>query len=193
MADFSALLKTGKGKDGARLPPRVIALPPSAWADHRDDKPREPVRIGIRLISEEDTQIARSEAAKVAVEIVPVGDEDDRIAAYNDALMRFAAERGTCSPTNAEDPYFVMGEMEIRERLTPEGVRRLWHEIEGLHVASNPSVSEIDDEGLAELFALLHHGALDRLEKSDASRVRRLLELCRVDLAELDEQHDLAG
>ncbi len=190
MADFSKLLKPGKA--AARLP-RVISLPPSAWADSREDKPREPVRIGIRLISDEDTQIARSTAAKIAVELVPVGGEDDRIAAYNDALMRVATEHGTCSPTNAEDPYFVMGELEIRQRLTPEGVRRVWHEIEALHASSNPSVSEIDDEGLAHLFALLDRGVLDSLEKSDAARVRRLLEMCRADLAEHEERHDTAG
>lgn len=191
MADFSKLLKTGKGE--ARKPARVIELPPSAWADHREDKPREPVRIGIRLISEEDTQIARSEAARLAVEFVSEGGEDDRIAAFNDALMRVCAANGTCSPLDVEQPFFMSGELEIRARLTSEGVRRIWHEVEGLHLASNPSVSEIDDEGLAELFASLHHGALDRLEKADASRVRRLLELCRIDLAEFAEQHDLAG
>lgn len=190
MADFSKLIKQGKAD--ARVP-KVIALPPSAWADSREDKPREPVKIGIRLISDEDTQIARSAAAKIAVEFVATGSEDDRIAAYNDALMRVAAEHGTCSPTNAEEPFFMMGELEIRQRLTPEGVRRIWHEIEALHAALNPSVAEIDDEGLAHLFALLHRDGLDRLDKSDASLVRRLLEMARSTLAEREEQHDLAG
>lgn len=187
MVDFSALIK--KGKEGKRVP-RVLSLPPSAWADSRSDKPREPVTIGIRLLSEEDVQVARSSAAKIAVELVPVGTEDDRIAAYNDALMRFAAERGTCSPTDAEMPHFPMGELEIRERMTPEGVRRIWHEIEALHLASNPSLPEIDDEGLAHLFAVIHRDALARMSTADASRVRRLLELCRSELAEVDSLQD---
>jgi hypothetical protein len=106
VADFSALLK--KGKETARAP-RVISLPPSAWAETREDRPREPVRIGIRLISEQDTQVARSEAAKVAVDLMPTGSEDDRIEAYNCALMRFAAQYGTCSPTNTDQPYFRAG------------------------------------------------------------------------------------
>jgi hypothetical protein len=189
MADFSKLLRSG-GKADVRPPARVVTLPSSAWADSRTDKPLEPVKIGIRLISEQDTQAARSEAAKVAVELAPVTPgaditEDEQTAAYNGALMRFAAEYGTCDPKNAELPYFSLGEFEIRGRMTPEGIRRLWHEIEALHIASDPSVSEVDDEGLAELFASLHADALDRLEKSDAALVRRLLEICRSRLAEV--------
>lgn len=184
MVDFASLIKKGKS-EGKRVP-RLLSLPPGAWADSRSDKPREPVTIGIRLLSEEDVQVARSSAAKIAVELVPVGTEDDRIAAYNDALMRFAAERGTCSPTDAETPHFAMGELEIRERMTPEGVRRIWHEIEALHLVSNPSLAEIDDDGLAHLFALVHRDALSSLNRSDAARLRRLLELCRAELAEVD-------
>ena len=181
MADFAGMLKKG-----ARAPSRIVSLPPNAWADSRSDKPREPVEIGIRLMSEEDVQVARSQAAKTALELVPVGTEEDRVSAFNDALMRNAAERATCSPKNAESPFFVMGELEIRERITPEGVRRLWQEIEALHLASNPSLSEIDDEGTAHLFALLHRDLLDRLDRSDSQRVRRLLEMCRAELAAVD-------
>lgn len=181
--DFSSIQK--KTKLTPRLP-RVITLPPSAWADHRSDKPREPVPIGIRLISEEDVQIARSTAAKIATELVPVGGEDDRIAAYNDALCRVAAARGTCAPHDAEQSFFAMGELEIRERMTSEGVRRIWQEIEALHISGNPSLAEIDDEGLAHLFALLDRNAIDELPREDMLRVRRLLEICRSQLAEVD-------
>jgi hypothetical protein len=185
MADFSSLLQKGGGTHAIRPPARVVTLPLSAWADSRSDKPRTPVTIGIRLISEQDTSAARAAAAKVAVELVPVGTEDDRIEAYNCALMRFAAEHGTCSATNVEDPHFVMGEFEIRQRMTAEGVRLLWHAIEALHEASNPSVEEIDDEGIAHLFALLHRDALALLDKPEGARIRRLLELCRSGLAEV--------
>lgn len=183
MVDFSSLQK--KAKVTPRLP-RVIMLPPSAWADHRTDKPREPVAIGIRLISEEDVQIARATAARIAVELVTVGGEDDRVAAYNDALCRVAAASGTCAPHDSEQAHFPLGELEIRERLTPEGVRRLYQEVEALHIASNPSLPEIDDEGLAHLFALLDRNAIDALPREEALRVRRLLELCRSELAEVD-------
>ena len=181
--DFSALLKSTKA--AARVP-RVISLGLGAWSDARSDKPREPVSIGIRLLSEQDTQVIRAAAAKLAVELTPNGTEDERIEAYNSSLMCLAAEHGTCSPTDAEQPLFPMGALEIRERMTPEGVRRLWHEIEALHVAANPSLDEINDEGLAHLFALLDRGAVDKLEKPDAARVRRLLELCRSELAETE-------
>lgn len=184
MTDFSSLLKRS-GSDGARLP-KVISLPISAWVDSRSDRPTSPVDIGIRLLSEEDTQIARSSAAKIAIELVPVGGEEDRIAAFNDALMRFAAERGTCSPKNVEDGFFPLGELEIRQRLTPEGVRRIWQEIEALHLACNPSLDEIDDEGLAHLFALLDRERLSALPRAESARVRRLLELCRTELASVN-------
>ncbi len=97
--DFSALLKSSKA---ATRVPHVISLGLGAWADSRIDKPREPVSIGIRLLSEQDTQIIRAAAAKTAVELTPNGTEDERVEAYNSALMCLAAEYGTCSPTDAE-------------------------------------------------------------------------------------------
>jgi hypothetical protein len=188
MADFAKLLRqSGAANSGKRLPPKFLTLVPSDWADQRDDKPLEPVKVGIRLIAEQDTDIARAEAAKIAAELVTVGGEDDRIEAYNCALMRYAAQAGVCSPTDVDAPYFMLGEMEIRERLTPEGVRKIFNAIDALHVASNPSNGEIDDEGSAELFALLHAGAIDKLDKADAGQVKRLLEYCRAALAEASE------
>lgn len=187
MADFTKLLQKSKAASGPRPPPKAITLVPSDWADQREDKPLEPRQVGIKLISEQDTDIARAEAAKIAAELVTVGSDDDRTVAYNCALMRYAAQAGTCSPTNIDDPYFMLGELEIRERLTPEGVRKIFQAIDALHVGSNPSVGEIDDEGAAELFALLHAGALDKLDKAEAGQVKRLLEYCRATLAEAGE------
>lgn len=188
MADFEKLLRQSNASKGPRLPPKVITLKPSDWADQRTDKPIEPILIGIKLISEQDTDIARSEAAKVAVELIPAGgSEDDRTVAYNCALMRFAAQAGVCSPTDIDAPFFMLGETEIRERLTPEGVRKIFNAIDALHVASNPSNGEIDAEGTAELFALLHAGAIDQLDSAAAGQVKRLLEYCRATLAEVAE------
>lgn len=187
MVDFAELLKQGNAARGPRKPPRVFELPLGAWSDERSDKPLAPVAVGIRLLSEEDVQYARSEAAKVAVELIAVGDEDDRIAAFNDALTRFAAERGMCSPESVEDPFFALGELEIRQRMTPEGVRRIWQEIEALHVGCNPSLTEIDDDGLAHLFAMLYRDCLDRLSREDAAHARRLLERVRSMLDEVDD------
>jgi hypothetical protein len=190
VADFAKLLQKGKTASGPRPPPKVITLLPSDWADQREDKPLEPRQIGIKLISEQDTDIARAEAAKIAAELITVGSEDDRTVAYNCALMRFAAQAGVCSPTDVDEPLFMLGELEIRERLTPEGVRKIFHAIDALHVGSNPSNGEIDPEGAAELFALLDRGALDQLNEIDSSaagQVKRLLEYCRATLAQAVE------
>lgn len=186
MVDFAELMKQSGAGKGPRKPPRVFELPLSAWSDERTDKPLAPVAVGIRLISEEDAQYARSEAAKAAVEFIPAGDDDDRIAAFNDALARFAAERGMCNPENVEEPFFALGELEIRQRMTPEGVRRIWQEIATLHESSNPSLPEIDDDGLAHLFAMLYRDCLDRLPREDAAHARRLLERVRSMLDEVD-------
>jgi len=187
MGDFSELLKKSKAPSGPRLPPKVITLVPDDWADQRTDKPREPVKIGIKLISEQDTDVARAEAAKIAAELVTVGDEDDRTVAYNCALMRYAAQAGTCSPADVDDPFFMVGELEIRERLTPEGTRKIFHAIEALHLASNPAIDEIDADGLGHLFALQHAGAIENLDRTEATQVRRLLEYCRSVLAAASE------
>jgi hypothetical protein len=193
MSGFEKLLR-GSGQVGPRKPPRVISLKPSAWADSWKDKPQGPIDIGIRRVAEEDIQAAKSEAARICAEIVTSGaDEDDRVSAYNDALIRVAAARGTSSPVDVSAPFFVMGEDEIREKMTPEGVRALWDAINALHIADSPLLPEIGNEGFGQLIAIWDREvAFDYLPPGGAAQIGRLLEHVRqeLEIAEALAAHD---
>lgn len=193
MATLAELLKQPPG--AALKPPRVIAIPPSAWASHRADKPADAVEVGLRLISEDDIQYARGEAIRIATEYVQNPDhQEERHEAFNDALMRVALGRALCQPHDVTQPYFLMGEDEIRVRLTSEGVRRLYQELEALHTSENPAMPEIDEEGFAHLIAMWDRGLwLKYTERPERMRILRLLEACRQEMLEAETLAEAAG
>jgi hypothetical protein len=188
---FSDLLKKS---GGARKPPRVVKLGIEAFAQTIDER-IEGAIIGIRLISEEDVQQARAEAAQIAESLHPGPTiTDDKVAAFNDALMRLAVARSACAPDDITQPFFAMGELEVRHKLTSETVRRLWWELDALHVASSPAIPIIDADGFAHLMAMWGRtDILEYMDRDEAIRVRRLLEAARQALAEAEETLERAG
>ncbi len=193
MGTLNELLKQRPGTP--LRPPRVVTIPPSAWASHRADRPAEPVQVGLRLISEEDTQYARGEAARIAAEYIQNAEnEEERVAAFNDALIRVALGRALCQPHDVTQPYFLMGEDEIRVRLTSDGARRLYQELEALHVAESPAMPEIDEEGFAHLLAMWDRGLwLKYTDRAERMRILRLLEACRQEMLEAEMLGEAAG
>jgi hypothetical protein len=185
--NFSELLK--QSGPTVRKPPGAVTLPPGAWSDAREDKPLAPVEIGLRLLSELDITTCKERAEKRAALVSQHGEADDKAAAYNQALMCAFAECGTCMPHDATQPYFIAGEDEIRHRLTWDGIRRIWHELEALRAANDPSIPELDDEGFAHLAAMHHRGICwQAMPPSEARRARRLLELVRMTMSAAEER-----
>jgi hypothetical protein len=183
-----------KKPGAARKPSRVVTLGVEAFAQTIDER-LEGCRIGIRLISEEDVQQARAEAAQIAENLHPgPAISDDKIAAFNDALMRLAVARSACKPDDITEPFFALGELEVRHKLTSQTVLRLWTELDSLHVASSPSIPAIDEEGFGHLLAMWGRSdIIEHMESGEALRVRRLLEAARQAMADAEEALERAG
>lgn len=174
----------------ATTPLRTVTLGPAAFADAWSDKPRGPVTIGLRFLSEQDIQAARAEAAKQAVgwylDKNDSGciDEDARADAFEDALLRWAVARGTCSPVDVRQPYFEAAEDTVRTALTSDGVRRIWDELVILHKGSGVGIEPATDNDLRLLCRIVTAGdALPGLAPGPAAEVRKLLAYCLHQLA----------
>lgn len=189
---FAAMLR--REGPALRKPPKVVELPLSAWADGREDKPAAPIPIGLRLPSEDDVQRARDEASKAIEEFASRGDTDDRVSAYNDALVRELVASSACQAADVTKPFFEMASLDVRRRLTPDGVKRLYQEIEALRTGCDPAMPELDPEGLAHLTAMLDRDVWkDHLPYEEAKRIRRLLEHARQELFEAEQRAERAG
>ncbi len=172
----------------AVLPPLVVSLPPSAWADTWNGKQDVPVDIGLRLISEAEASNARAEAARKARDFhVDPDDEDGRIEAYNGNLMVLALARATCQPDNIAEPYWQVAEDSIARALTPAGIELLYGHLDTLTLAEAPTMPEATDAEIAALArALLDGSAWSGMTGAAGHRVKRLLAVC-VDMATMPE------
>jgi hypothetical protein len=180
MGGFEALLRSTRAAQ-TRKPPGTVTLKPSAWASSWAEAPTTAVQIGLRRLAEEDILAAKGEAARITAEAV-AGDasEEDRISIFNDTLMRVAVARGACSTEDASVAFFQLGELAIRQRMTPEGVRAIWDALQSLHVSDSPLLPELDNEGFAHLIAMWDRGvAFEYLPANEAAQVLRLLEHVR--------------
>jgi hypothetical protein len=189
--NFGDLLKRNNGLPPA--PPRVVRLPPSAWADDREDKPVSPVEIGLRLPSEADITNAKEEAVK-ALARLEGGDHEDKVDYFNDALMRHLVASATCQPLNRTEHYFSMGADELAVRLTKDGLRRMYNELEALQASDNPGMPEAGDEEFAHLVAMWDRGiAWDFMPPEEAKKVRRLIEYARQQMTEAEMKAESNG
>lgn len=144
--------------------------------------------------AELDLQRAEDEAAKAVEMFASHGERDDRIRAFNDALIREILAAATCQPMDVTQAWFEMGAHDIGARLTSEGIKRLYNEYEILRVGSDASMPEIDDEGFAHL-VVTHDRAigLEHLPPEDARLCKRLLEAARQLLVEGEVRAERSG
>lgn len=179
-------------------PARVVVLPLSAWASDWHDRPSGEIAVGLRLLSEADTQVAIASAAREAREACPEAEADspELVDAYNAALMRWAVARATCDPNDAAKPWLDAAEDTIGHALTSAGLRRLWDELERATLEESVTTREASDLELVELAALLvSPDELSALPRADARRLRRLaahlLDTLRPEGVELDDEAEI--
>lgn len=159
----------------APTPEHVVLLPPAAFADDWPKKPKDTVAIGLRRLSEADTEYARSEAEREMVGFYDQLIGRPRRPSFevldeqrNDAMMCIALARACCDPNDARANYF-RAEEEAKVALTPQGVRRLYDEYL-LFTTTTGGVPKhrATDEEARRLGTLL---ALGRLHLDDETRV----------------------
>lgn len=167
----------------AKVPACIVDVAPSLWREGRPSKPLQPVKVGLRLLSEEEVERARARAAKDAWLAIPTGiPEDVRIEHYNDRLMLLLMAEATCSPVDVTIAYFQFTDLQIGKDLTPEGIRYLYEHYEAFAVSYSPTSPEPTDaelDGLAE--GLATGELLGELGSEHARRVRRLLKAALIE------------
>jgi len=160
----------------ALRPSGVVVAKPEDFSPSWENRPRHEVAIGLRPISPQDAVDARRLAAETAWKEHPQEvDQDLRVEAYNDALMRFVLARGTCDPNDARARLALWSGVEdsiVFVALTREGAKRLYDAHERAELSARVDVPEATDEDVARLpeaFArAVRHPA-------EAARLRRLM------------------
>lgn len=165
MSTFKAIQKVADERA-----PRIVSVPVSAWKSAWAEHPRGPVDIGIRFTGNGDDQLARADAGKQSWALHPhEADEDLRIEAHNDALMRWVVARGACQPFNAARSWFERDEVSVRERMTSDGVRFLYEAVESLLIEEGALSRAASNQEIAELAKRL---AAEPLAGKDAGEIR---------------------
>lgn len=163
-------------------PAVVVVLPASVWVATWAKRPVGEVAIGLRFLSQQESEMATTAAEARADQSRMDGDARDTV--YNDELMVQVAGFAACDPNDATRRHFDLGSEDVRVALTSQGVRRLWDEFERAQVGSSPLVDPADDTDLGDLAeCLLDPDGLAHLSPTDDLMVRRwarsLLDLLR--------------
>lgn len=139
---------------------RSVRLVPEDWATSWEARPREPVAIGLRTISDYEESVARREAAAQA-EATTAGEI--RPDEYNDALMAGVVAAAVCNPNDqTRDPAHIpTPAATLRQALTSRAIRRLFCEWEVMCADASPSAPHATDDDVEELLELLTDENLD--------------------------------
>ncbi len=167
MATFSQL-------PTARKPLRVVPLTSACFADDYDDKPEAPIKVGLRLVSQGDIDVARAEAERRAIEMHETPGQD-RVDCFNDAIICGVVARTTCQADDARENFFSMPEDDVRRAFTPDALRMLYDEYDKMRIEHALLSPEADEGELAELASLLmSDDAWGALDEATSRRLRRL-------------------
>jgi hypothetical protein len=177
-----------------RVPPGNVVVPPSAFADTWEDRPKDDVCMGLRLIPDVDLEDARIEAFKRAENLFPNyrGNEEQTqlfVASFQDTLLRWVIARGTCDPNDVTKAWSGWAaapeDIAVEQALTDHGAQRIFDEWERMRITANVVIPEASDADLALLPELLKR--LPILAAESRTRAIRLRRLLRFVLEELEE------
>lgn len=167
----------------ASLPPGFVNIPPNAFRSDWEDRPRETMCAGLRLIAHQDLQVARAQARERALRAVPNADASKPhdlqafIDAHNDALLAHIVSQALCDPNDVTSPWAPIKaapEDMVREYFTSDGLKLVFDEWERVRLSLDPTRREATDEEVAALPALLDSRS-PNLSALKRARMRRLL------------------
>jgi hypothetical protein len=148
-------------------PPRIVELPPSAFASTWDHRPNGPMQVGLRRISADELLAADIKGKARAHEIFPALSPFDPYRLEVAEIVRFHVILGKalCDPKDVRKPLWrdqqelasdnmlsrgPTGSVEPM-RFTRDGLGRLFDELEVLNIEGNPTWPEATDDELEEL------------------------------------------
>jgi len=164
-------------RSDAVRPDRVVVLQPHHFNSRWPRRPAGEVAIGLRILGEDDTLLATTEAANEATS----GDRREEVQQhrFDEALACWTVGLAATNPNDAGEPWFETGSALVKVALTPAAIAHLLHELELAIVAASPTRPEISPEEQDDLsFLLADPGALSHLGVAQARRVRRWLRYC---------------
>lgn len=168
-----------------KKPRATIVVPPSVWADSArwDERPDGDIALGVRSVGEAEIAEARSEAARIAIELHPNdADQDNRIECYNAALFYELIAQAITDPNDATRPFFSFGSSSLdgavssdkaRERVSPEGARWFYDAIQRAFLATSTIDRELSDDEIEDLS--LRFDEINDLPLTEQRAVRRML------------------
>ncbi len=169
----------------ARAPGRTLEIEPWAFADDWDGKPKATICVGLKLVSETDKTVARTEAEKLADELHPRRGPL-WVEAYNDALMRQVVAVGICDPNDIEKPCdtLKLAQDMVGHALTSRGTAYIFNAVDRYEIETSPigvPASKSEVERLCELLGKTDVEALPVATRRMLSHVLEQLELLQPD------------
>lgn len=160
------------------LPPRVVPVPPSAFADDWHGRPDSEVAIGLCFVSAEDIDAAMNTALERAESWATNEGRRDEAhfnKVYNEQLIYGIVGRAAVNPNDCTRRWFPAPcEDSIRRAMTPDGARRLWDELQLLHVGSGVQMPMASDDDIRRLAAILARGiAIGAATSAKATEARK--------------------
>lgn len=165
---------------GTVAPPRVFALPLSAWKSTYSGRPECDIQMGIRLPGQDDVDTVETEALKALQFATKDGDES-AIRAYNESKLLNLVAVCICDPNDVSKPHdlFETPNATLEVALTPQGLRRIFDEIERLQIETSPIFREASDDELRSFSTMLTEGALQKTDDTlNQKRIRRYVAYC---------------
>lgn len=189
MSTFSADLKARMGSNklqSAVMAPGTITLNPDDFKSEYSKRPQSPVVVGLRILSERDTQQTIDEATKKAAEANPESELKRAADFEKQALVEYVS-RVLCSPNDVTEAAegFDRAVYDVPAALNPVAIRRIYDAAEKLVYDSSPLMRQITDEEAAELAIELEAGSLALLDSVDSARGKRARKYLRLVLDEL--------
>jgi hypothetical protein len=160
--------------------PEIVTLPPSAFSAEWANRPKEPARVGLRLVGEAAVDQARAEAtADVDRMYAPhLRDTDEAIHHWNGVFMRGVLGGAMCQPHDVTRSWFkAMAADMVGVALNERGVQRLWQAYGELREKLSPLLPLASPEDLSDLSKrLAMPDAIGRLHEGDRRILRRILD-----------------
>lgn len=166
----------------------TVVIPPSGFAAEWAKRPSEPVRIGMRLLSEGQLSTAAALAEQEARAEFPNGG-DTYLDAFGSFLMTNILSRAMTTATNIQEAFFPEApEVACRGALTSDTVKRLWERYGKMTTEESPLSKEADDIDVTAFAVRLMSGAVNGLEAGPQRRMRRMITELAAELAAVPDE-----
>ncbi len=157
-----------------REAPGTVMVPSDAFVSEMEDRPRDAVVLGLRLLGAKEKQsiIRLAQADFRKRENIESTDPDEARALL---VMRYYVASVICDPNDIEEPssLFEFPHRHVFLRLTESGCRFIMDAALKLEVEVSPRYPQASPEELEELATRIQDGELEALSNADRAAALR--------------------